>query len=118
MVFDVLCNPRSQADLEEKSEAAGLLAQITSPWLDPPMEELQNNVLGVGGEGEAQCRDGVPVGCTWPTLHLTPYISSFVAALTGNLSKRLFLSLRASLLPLCCFTSRNFKQQSFVFISQ
>ena len=86
VVFDVLCNPRSQSDLEEKSEAAGLLAQITSPWLDPPMEELQNEFVG---EGEPHS-SGVPVSSTWPTLHLTPYISSFVAALTGNLSRHLF----------------------------
>jgi hypothetical protein len=89
VVFDVLCNPRSQTDCDEKSEAAGLLAQITSPWLDPPMEEIQNELVG---EGETHS-SGIPASSTWPTLHLTPYISSFVAALTGNLSKHLlFLS--------------------------
>ena len=70
MIFDVLCGG-SGADDEEKSEAAGLLAQITSPWLDPPVDEPQATLV------EQQ-----PVN-QWPTLHLTPYISSFIAALTG-----------------------------------
>lgn len=78
MVFDILCNPRSQADSEEKSEAAGLLAQITSPWLDPPMEDPQAGICG-----DLQ-QNGVNPNGAWPTLHLTPYISSFVAALTGK----------------------------------
>ncbi|XP_057366558.1 uncharacterized protein LOC130687404 [Daphnia carinata] len=76
VVFDILCNPRSQADCEEKSEAAGLLAQITSPWLDPPMEDPQVGICGTNGDLQPN-----PNGA-WPTLHLTPYISSFIAALT------------------------------------
>lgn len=65
VIFEVLCNSNNKADVDEKSEAAGLLAQITSPWLDPP-------------EGDAG------VFSSWPTLNLSPYISSFIAALTGN----------------------------------
>lgn len=80
MVFDILCNPRSQADSEEKSEAAGLLAQITSPWLDPPMEDAQAGICNNTSNGDLQPN---PNGA-WPTLHLTPYISSFIAALTGK----------------------------------
>ncbi|KZS16220.1 Inscuteable [Daphnia magna] len=76
VVFDILCNPRSQADCEEKSEAAGLLAQITSPWLDPPMDDAQAGMCGTNGDLQPN-----PNGA-WPTLHLTPYISSFIAALT------------------------------------
>ncbi|KAI9557340.1 hypothetical protein GHT06_017167 [Daphnia sinensis] len=76
VVFDILCNPRSQADCEEKSEAAGLLAQITSPWLDPPMDDAQAGMCGTTGDLQPN-----PNGA-WPTLHLTPYISSFIAALT------------------------------------
>ena len=80
VVFDILCNPRIQADSEEKSEAAGLLAQITSPWLDPPMEDAQVGMCGTSSSGDLQPN---PNGA-WPTLHLTPYISSFIAALTGK----------------------------------
>ena len=65
VVYRVLCDSGSQADMEEKSEAAGLLAQITSPWLDPP-------------EG-----DGTNMH-SWPTLDLSPYIAAFIAALTGK----------------------------------
>jgi hypothetical protein len=64
VIFEVLCNS-ADADVEEKSEAAGLLAQITSPWLEPPQPT---------SDGQN----------AWPTLHLTPYISSFIAALTGK----------------------------------
>lgn len=80
MVYEILCNPRSQADSEEKSEAAGLLAQITSPWLDPPMDEAQTDGLC----GDFQPQRPVTSNGSWPTLQLTPYISSFVAALTGK----------------------------------
>lgn len=73
MIFDVLCGS-GNADDEEKSEAAGLLAQITSPWLDPPMEEPQAGLID---------QHQIVVN-PWPTLHLTPYISSFIAALTGK----------------------------------
>lgn len=73
VIFDVLCAPG--ADDEEKSEAAGLLAQITSPWLEPPVDEPQATPVE-------------PVN-PWPTLHLTPYVSSFVAALTGTRSNAL-----------------------------
>ena len=69
MIFQVLCKEESGSSLEEKSEAAGLLAQITSPWLDPP---------------EAST-DGDTVNSQWPTLNLTPYVSAFIAALTGKI---------------------------------
>lgn len=86
VVFDILCNPRSQADSEEKSEAAGLLAQITSPWLDPPMEDAQAGIIcgtSNGSSNGGDLQQPNPNGA-WPTLHLTPYISSFIAALTGK----------------------------------
>lgn len=80
VVFDVLCSP-SGATLEEKSEAAGLLAQITSPWLDPsPDDEQADHQAGLMDEEQQQ---EVMIH-SWPSLHLTPYISPFIAALTGN----------------------------------
>jgi len=83
VISQVLCNPRSGSNLEERSEAAGLLAQITSPWLDPPADvdpkQQQQALMEEGGEEE----EG-PVIHSWPSLHLTPFISPFIAALTGN----------------------------------
>ena len=82
VIFEVLCNEQSGTNLEEKSEAAGLLAQITSPWLDPP-EGADDAAGGVGGVGGGSSSSSNNLN-SWPTLNLTPYVSPFIAALTGS----------------------------------
>lgn len=77
VIFQVLCQESDATSLEEKSEAAGLLAQITSPWLDPPEASVSTSAEG----------DAVNLNSQWPTLNLTPYVSAFIAALTGELNE-------------------------------
>ena len=109
VVFDVLC-ASSGATLEEKSEAAGLLAQITSPWLDPsPDDEAVDHQAGLMDEEQQQ---EVMIH-SWPSLHLTPYISPFIAALTGSFHRpNKFYLISLFNLPLICFISAELSGQT------
>lgn len=90
VIFDVLCATSVDGDAvgdvdEERSEAAGLLAQITSPWLEPtpaPPSACDADVADADAVAAAGGDAAQPLSA-WPTLHLTPYIAPFIAALTG-----------------------------------